>query len=206
MSGVTRLTRRGFARRASPRPPSRRLSYPERACLTRAGEVALALGARERGVVQDVPRHRRDLRARSRLIGLPAQPVDLRRARLCQHRELDQVAGQARVALGEQARGPLQDRREPAREGDPLAGLLGTRGGQQVVRLAVVPAPVEPPDIANENVQLRDLIASDHAYPGAFTYSILQILPRTAAKAEVLRWERHCKEKLGSMATGLNSN
>jgi hypothetical protein len=56
------------------------------------------------------------------------------------------------------------------------------------------------------NVQLRRLLASNAAYPDAFTFSILQILPRTAARAEVLRWEQHYKRKLGSMASGLNSN
>lgn len=56
------------------------------------------------------------------------------------------------------------------------------------------------------NVQLRQLMAKDSAYPEAFTYSILQIVPRTAAKAEVLTREQHYKEKLGSFATGLNSN
>jgi hypothetical protein len=50
------------------------------------------------------------------------------------------------------------------------------------------------------------LIALNPAYPSGFTFSILQILPRSAAKAEVLQWERRYKEKLGSMATGLNSN
>ena len=56
------------------------------------------------------------------------------------------------------------------------------------------------------NVQLQALLRSDPAYPDAFTYSILQILPRTTARAEVLRWEAHYKQKLGSAATGLNSN
>lgn len=56
------------------------------------------------------------------------------------------------------------------------------------------------------NAQLLDLIAKYAAYPASFTYSLLQILPRTATKAEVLGWERHYKRKLGSMATGLNSN
>jgi hypothetical protein len=55
-------------------------------------------------------------------------------------------------------------------------------------------------------VQLLDLLASDAAYPDAFTYSILQILPRTAARVEVLKWENHYKQKLGSQATGLNAN
>ena len=56
------------------------------------------------------------------------------------------------------------------------------------------------------NVQLKALIASDGAYPGAFSYSILQILSRSTARSEVLRWEARHKEKLGSGATGLNSN
>jgi hypothetical protein len=56
------------------------------------------------------------------------------------------------------------------------------------------------------NVLLRDLIATDRAYPDAFTYSLLQILPKTATLAETLHWERLYKEKLGSMATGLNAN
>jgi hypothetical protein len=56
------------------------------------------------------------------------------------------------------------------------------------------------------NVQLKTLLASDAAYPDAFTYSILQILPRSTTRSEVLRWETHYKQKLGSSATGLNSN
>lgn len=56
------------------------------------------------------------------------------------------------------------------------------------------------------NVQLKELIKSNPAYPDAFTYSILQILPRSTARSEVLRWEAHYKQKLGSASTGLNSN
>jgi len=56
------------------------------------------------------------------------------------------------------------------------------------------------------NKLLKDLIARDSAYPAAFSYSILQILPKTFAKSEVLEWEQRYKEKLGSRATGLNVN
>ena len=56
------------------------------------------------------------------------------------------------------------------------------------------------------NLLLRQLVETDAAYPAAFTYSILQILPKTAALAETLEWERLYKQKLGSMATGLNAN
>lgn len=56
------------------------------------------------------------------------------------------------------------------------------------------------------NAQLKGLLAADPAYPNAFTYSILQILPRSTARSEVLHWEAHYKQKLGSAATGLNSN
>jgi hypothetical protein len=56
------------------------------------------------------------------------------------------------------------------------------------------------------NTLLRALVESDHAYPNAFTYSILQILPKTVTLAETLQWERRYKAKLGSMATGLNAN
>lgn len=56
------------------------------------------------------------------------------------------------------------------------------------------------------NTLLRHLMASDSAYPEAFSYSILQILPRTATRNEVLNWERLYKQKLGSRAVGLNAN
>jgi hypothetical protein len=57
-----------------------------------------------------------------------------------------------------------------------------------------------------ENLLLRDLVVTDSAYPNSFTYSLLQILPKTTTLAETLEWERLYKQKLGSMATGLNSN
>jgi len=56
------------------------------------------------------------------------------------------------------------------------------------------------------NLLLRNLVTADDAYPDAFRYSVLQILPKTAALAETLEWERLYKQKLGSMATGLNAN
>jgi hypothetical protein len=56
------------------------------------------------------------------------------------------------------------------------------------------------------NVLLKKLLATDPAYPAAFSYSILQILPKTFAREEVFEWERRYKEKLGSRAKGLNLN
>lgn len=56
------------------------------------------------------------------------------------------------------------------------------------------------------NLLLKKLVASSAAYPEAFSYSILQILPKTLARSEVLNWERLYKEKLGSRARGLNAN
>jgi hypothetical protein len=56
------------------------------------------------------------------------------------------------------------------------------------------------------NVRLRELIRSDSAYPEQFRFSVLQILPKTMARDEVLRRETLYKHKLGTRATGLNSN
>lgn len=56
------------------------------------------------------------------------------------------------------------------------------------------------------NKLLKELIADDPTYPEAFSYSILQILPRTSVHAEVLSWESLYKQKLGSRAIGLNVN
>ncbi len=55
------------------------------------------------------------------------------------------------------------------------------------------------------NKLLKKLVADDPAYPDAFSYSILQILPKSFARSEVLAWEKRYKEKLGSRATGLNA-
>jgi hypothetical protein len=54
------------------------------------------------------------------------------------------------------------------------------------------------------NVQLRDLIKKDGAYPRNFRFSLLHILPRTMARNEVLKREQLYMKKLGTRATGLN--
>ncbi|MSQ13444.1 MAG: GIY-YIG nuclease family protein [Dehalococcoidia bacterium] len=61
-------------------------------------------------------------------------------------------------------------------------------------------------DRHGDNVLLKQLVARNRAYPEAFLYSILQILPRTSPRDEVLQWEHHYKNKLGSKANGLNIN
>jgi hypothetical protein len=54
------------------------------------------------------------------------------------------------------------------------------------------------------NVKLRKLM-NDSDYPKNFRFSVLQILPRTMAKNEIIHRETLYKHKLGSRATGLNS-
>jgi hypothetical protein len=56
------------------------------------------------------------------------------------------------------------------------------------------------------NALLSELIATDPAYPASFSYSVLEILPTSFARDEVLAHERRFKQKLGSRATGLNAN
>ena len=56
------------------------------------------------------------------------------------------------------------------------------------------------------NTKLRALLKSDAAYPSAFRFSIVQVLPKTTAAAEVIRRESLYKAKLGSRAIGLNLN
>jgi len=56
------------------------------------------------------------------------------------------------------------------------------------------------------NALLRDLIAQDPAYPNQCRFSVLQILPKTMARAEVIHREALYKRKLGTRATGLNLN
>jgi hypothetical protein len=56
------------------------------------------------------------------------------------------------------------------------------------------------------NVQLRKLIRKDRSYPEQFRFSVLQILPKTMARDQVLQRETKYKEKLGTRAVGLNSN
>lgn len=55
------------------------------------------------------------------------------------------------------------------------------------------------------NVKLQTLLKQDKAYPAAFRYSVLQVLPKSTAATEVIRWESVFKEKLGSRSMGLNS-
>jgi hypothetical protein len=56
------------------------------------------------------------------------------------------------------------------------------------------------------NALLSQLIATDRAYPASFSYSVLEVLPTSFARAKVLAHERQFKQKLGSRATGLNAN
>jgi hypothetical protein len=57
------------------------------------------------------------------------------------------------------------------------------------------------------NKQLRDLIQrSPDDYPEQFRFSLLQILPKTMARSEVIERETRYKAKLGSRAIGLNEN
>jgi hypothetical protein len=56
------------------------------------------------------------------------------------------------------------------------------------------------------NRRLADLLGRDPDYPGRFRYSVLQILPKTFTRDEVLRREAVYKQKLGSRATSLNLN
>jgi hypothetical protein len=56
------------------------------------------------------------------------------------------------------------------------------------------------------NVHLRKLVESDTNYPEAFAYSLLQIVPRSYTRHEVLKLEKRYKEKLGKRATDLNGN
>jgi hypothetical protein len=56
------------------------------------------------------------------------------------------------------------------------------------------------------NVLLKHLLRKDRRYPGKFRFSILQILPKTIARDEILRREAIYKKKLGTRAIGLNRN
>jgi hypothetical protein len=56
------------------------------------------------------------------------------------------------------------------------------------------------------NSLLRDLIARDGTYPAQFRFSLLQILPKTMTRDEVIQREVLYKRKLGTRATGLNLN
>lgn len=56
------------------------------------------------------------------------------------------------------------------------------------------------------NEALRKLTEANPAYPGCFTLSILQILPVTTSRKEVVELEQRFKAKLGTRTTGLNLN
>ena len=56
------------------------------------------------------------------------------------------------------------------------------------------------------NTQLRDLIKGNSAYPKQFRFSVLQILPKTMTRDEVITREGLYKTKFGTLAHGLNSN
>lgn len=55
------------------------------------------------------------------------------------------------------------------------------------------------------NKMLKELIAKDPNYPEEFSYSVLQILPKSFAAKEVIKAEQRYMKKLGSRAIGLNT-
>jgi hypothetical protein len=56
------------------------------------------------------------------------------------------------------------------------------------------------------NIKLQNLVNKDPACVEGFRFSVLQILPKSTSKGEVLEWEKLYKKKLGSRAIGLNCN
>lgn len=56
------------------------------------------------------------------------------------------------------------------------------------------------------NKLLTDLLSKDPAYPERFRFSLLQILPKTLTREEVIGRETLYKQKLGTRASGLNLN
>ena len=56
------------------------------------------------------------------------------------------------------------------------------------------------------NELLRELLAGDKEYPAAFRFSLLQILPKTMTREDVIAHEARFKSKLGCLAHGLNLN
>jgi hypothetical protein len=56
------------------------------------------------------------------------------------------------------------------------------------------------------NILLRELTETDKEYPKAFRFSVLQILPRSMTREDVIEHEARFKAKLGCLAHGLNSN
>ena len=56
------------------------------------------------------------------------------------------------------------------------------------------------------NDLLKGLLAADVAYPKAFRFSILQIVPKSMTRENVIEHEARFKAKLGCLAHGLNLN
>lgn len=56
------------------------------------------------------------------------------------------------------------------------------------------------------NIQLQQLLKDDSSYAKNFQYTILQTLPKTLTKTEVIEYETLYKRKLGTRVFGLNSN
>jgi len=56
------------------------------------------------------------------------------------------------------------------------------------------------------NETLKALVAENDEYPGSFRFSVLQILPKSMAREDVIEREARFKAKLGSRAHGLNLN
>lgn len=56
------------------------------------------------------------------------------------------------------------------------------------------------------NELLKELIAPDGPYPKAFRFSILQIVPKSMTREDVIEREARLKAKLGCLAHGLNLN
>lgn len=54
------------------------------------------------------------------------------------------------------------------------------------------------------NKRLIELLARDSDYPDQFRFSLLQVLPKTLTRDEVIQREGMYKQKLGTRATGLN--
>jgi len=55
-----------------------------------------------------------------------------------------------------------------------------------------------------DNKLLKKLLAQDKDYPERFRFSLLQILPKTFTRHEVIKREKLYQKKLGTRATGLN--
>jgi hypothetical protein len=52
---------------------------------------------------------------------------------------------------------------------------------------------------------LKQLVGTSEDYPDCFRFSVLQIVPKTMAREDVIRRETAFKNKLGTRAVGLNA-